>query len=153
MSDLVVVMNKGKIEQMGAPAEVYEHPQSEFVANFLGNANFLAATVAGGEGDVIAVRLADGSTLRVAGGSARPIHAGEAVKVVVRAEKVVLAAPGNGNLSGRITDVDYLGALARYEVELTGGQRLRALSSLHEKARSLGESVGVGIDPEHCRIL
>jgi hypothetical protein len=53
----------------------------------------------------------------------------------------------------RIVDVDYLGALARYEVELAGGQRLRALSSLHEKARSLGETVGVGIDPEHCRIL
>lgn len=39
MSDLVVVMNKGRIEQRGAPAEVYEHPRSAFVANFLGNAN------------------------------------------------------------------------------------------------------------------
>jgi ABC-type Fe3+/spermidine/putrescine transport system ATPase subunit len=65
----------------------------------------------------------------------------------------VLTAPQNGTLAGKIVDVDYLGALARYEVELAGGQRLRALSSLHEKARSLGETVGVGIDPEHCRIL
>src|SRR5882724_2540766 len=45
MSDLVVVMNKGRIEQMGVPAEVYEQPRSEFVASFLGNANFLPAVV------------------------------------------------------------------------------------------------------------
>jgi len=49
-------------------------------------------------------------------------------------------------LAGRIIDVDYLGALARYEVELAGGQRLRALSSLHQKAMTLGETVGVSID-------
>ncbi|GAB2175741.1 ABC transporter ATP-binding protein [Dongia sp. agr-C8] len=153
MSDVVVVMNKGKIEQMGAPAEVYEQPQSEFVANFLGNANFLTATVAGGEGGAIQARLADGSTLHVGGGATRQVHAGDTVKVVVRAEKVVLGSPQIGALAGKIVDVDYLGALARYEVELQGGQRLRALSSLHEKVRGLGETVGVGIDPEHCRIL
>ena len=59
MSDIVVVMNKGKIEQMGAPAEVYEHPQSEFVANFLGNANFLTATLSGGDAEGVQVRLVD----------------------------------------------------------------------------------------------
>jgi putative spermidine/putrescine transport system ATP-binding protein/spermidine/putrescine transport system ATP-binding protein len=153
MSDLVVVMNKGKIEQMGAPAEVYEHPQSEFVANFLGNANFLTATVAGGDADAIQTRLADGALLKVAGGATRPVHAGDTVKIVVRAEKVVLTAPQSAGLSARIVDVDYLGALARYELELAGGQRLRALSSLQEKVRALGDSVGIAIDPEHCRIL
>jgi putative spermidine/putrescine transport system ATP-binding protein/spermidine/putrescine transport system ATP-binding protein len=153
MSDLVVVMNKGKIEQMGAPAEVYEQPQSEFVANFLGNANFLTATVAGGDAGAIQTRLADGAVLKVGGGATRAVHAGDTVKVVVRAEKVVLTPPQSASLAGRIVDVDYLGALARYELELAGGQRLRALSSLHEKVRTLGESVGIAIDPEHCRIL
>ena len=153
MSDLVVVMNKGKIEQMGAPAEVYEQPQSEFVANFLGNANFLTATVAGGDAGAIQTRLADGAMLKVGGGATRQVHAGDTVKVVVRAEKVVLTPPQSASLAGKIVDVDYLGALARYELELAGGQRLRALSSLHEKVRALGESVGIAIDPEHCRIL
>jgi putative spermidine/putrescine transport system ATP-binding protein/spermidine/putrescine transport system ATP-binding protein len=153
MSDLVVVMNKGRIEQMGAPAEVYEQPQSEFVANFLGNANFLTATVAGEDAGGIQARLADGALLKVARGATRPVHAGDMVKVVVRAEKVVLTAPQAAALTARIVDVDYLGALARYELELAGGQRLRALSSLHEKVRDLGQSVGIAIDPEHCRIL
>jgi ABC-type Fe3+/spermidine/putrescine transport system ATPase subunit len=153
MSDIVVVMNQGKIEQMGAPAEVYEHPQSEFVANFLGNANFLIATLSGGDAEGVQVRLAGGSVLWVAGGVTRQVHAGDTVKVVVRAEKVVLMPPQSGTLQAKIVDVDYLGALARYELELPGGQRLRALASLHEKVRSLGESVGIAIDPEHCRIL
>jgi len=153
MSDVVVVMNKGRIEQMGSPFEVYEHPQTEFVAGFLGNANFLPATVAAQHGASVQVRLAGGGELLVGGGCTRPVAAGDAVKVVVRAEKVMLAPHSSVPLPGRITDVDYLGALARYEVELSGGQRLRALSSLHQKAMSLGETVGVTIDPEHCRIL
>jgi len=153
MSDRVVVMNKGHIEQMGSPFDVYEHPASEFVASFLGNANFLEASVVSRQGEAVQVRLQDGAPLLVAGGCASSAAAGDRVKVVVRAEKVVLAAPQATPLAGRIIDVDYLGALARYEVELAGGQRLRALSSLHEKARGLGESVSVAIDPEHCRIL
>jgi spermidine/putrescine ABC transporter ATP-binding subunit len=153
MSDRVVVMNKGRIEQAGSPFEVYEHPQTEFVAGFLGNANFLQGTVAALQGEAVQVRLANGASLLVGGGCARPVAPGDAVKVVVRAEKVAVTPERTAPLMGRIVDVDYLGALARYEVELAGGQRLRALSSLHEKARSLGEAVGVGIDPEHCRIL
>jgi spermidine/putrescine ABC transporter ATP-binding subunit len=153
MSDRVVVMNKGRIEQMGSPFEVYERPQTEFVAGFLGNANFLQATVAAIEGEAVQVRLDGGSGLLVGGGCAKPVKPGDAVKVVVRAEKVVVTPECTVPIMGKIIDVDYLGALARYEVELPGGQRLRALSSLHEKARSLGETVGVGIDPEHCRIL
>ena len=153
MSDRVVVMNKGRIEQMGSPFDVYEYPQTEFVAGFLGNANFLQATVVAMQGDAVQVRLAGGANLLVGGGHARPVAPGDAVKVVVRAEKVVVTPECTVPIMARIVDVDYLGALARYEVELAGGQRLRALSSLHEKARSLGETVGVGIDPEHCRIL
>jgi ABC-type Fe3+/spermidine/putrescine transport system ATPase subunit len=153
MSDLVVVMNKGKIEQIGAPAEVYEHPQSEFVASFLGNANFLTATVTGGREGAIEVKLADGAPLVVGGGNLRPVKNGDTVRVVVRAEKLKLTPHCTVPIAGKIVDVDYLGALARYDVDLAGGQRVRALSSLHERALSAGEPVGVSIDPEHCRIL
>jgi spermidine/putrescine ABC transporter ATP-binding subunit len=153
MSDVVVVMNKGRIEQMGTPFDVYEHPKSEFVASFLGNANFLEATVVGSQGEAVQVRLAEGAPLLIGGGCARPVSNGDRVKVVVRAEKVMLEPHCSVPLAGKITDVDYLGALARYEVELAGGQRLRALSSLHQKAMSLGEAVGVSMAPEHCRIL
>jgi ABC-type Fe3+/spermidine/putrescine transport system ATPase subunit len=153
MSDVVVVMNKGRIEQVGAPEEVYEHPQSEFVASFLGNANFLAATVTGWHGNAIEVSLADGTRLLVGGGSARPVQTGDLVKVVVRAEKIVLRASEGAPFTGRIADLDYLGALARYDIDLAGGQRVRALSSLQHRAHAAGETVGITIEPEHCRIL
>jgi len=153
MSDIVVVMNKGRIEQMGAPAEVYEHPQSEFVASFLGNANFLAATVTSGRDGAIEVKLADGTPMTVGGGAARPVTAGDTVKVVVRAEKLVLRPLEGAPLKGRIADVDYLGALARYDIDLAGGTRVRALSSLQHKAHAMGEAVGIAVEPEHCRIL
>jgi ABC-type Fe3+/spermidine/putrescine transport system ATPase subunit len=153
MSDVVVVMNKGHIEQVGTPNEVYEHPQSEFVASFLGNANFLTGTVAQVQDSAIQVRLSDGTPLLVGGGAARRVNAGDTVKVVVRAEKIMLGAAQGAPLSGKIADVDYLGALARYDIDLAGGQRIRALSSLHQKPHAEGETVGVAIEPEHCRII
>jgi ABC-type Fe3+/spermidine/putrescine transport system ATPase subunit len=155
MSDLVVVMNKGRIEQRGAPAEVYEHPRSEFVANFLGNANFLPATVVTADGSGISVALADGSRLAVAD-AARPVQAGEKVNVVVRAEKIELNGAGMANgsiLKGAITAVDYLGSTARYDVTLVGGEKLTTLATIRDGARRSGDQVSLSIAAEHCRIL
>ncbi|WP_374382163.1 ABC transporter ATP-binding protein [Dongia sp.] len=149
MSDLVVVMNKGKIEQRGAPAEVYEHPRSEFVANFLGNANFLAGKVVAVDGKRVSVALADGARIDVAD-VARSVQTGEAVNVIVRAEKIEL---GQAGLSGTIAAVDYLGSTARYDVTLAGGQKVMALATIRDGARRVGEAVSLAIAPEHCRIL
>jgi len=149
MSDLVVVMNKGRIEQRGAPAEVYEHPGSAFVANFLGNANFVSGIVAGIEGRRVSVALADGARIDVAD-AARAVQVGEAVNVIVRAEKIEL---GGGNLAGTIAAVDYLGSTARYDVTLSGGQKVTALATIRDGARRVGETVSLAIAAEHCRIL
>jgi ABC-type Fe3+/spermidine/putrescine transport system ATPase subunit len=149
MSDLVVVMNKGRIEQRGAPAEVYEHPRSEFVANFLGNANFVSGTVAAVDGKRVSVALADGARIDVAD-AARGVQVGEPVNVIVRAEKIAL---GGGNLSGIISAVDYLGSTARYDVTLSSGQKVTALATIRDGARRVGEPVSLSIAAEHCRIL
>ncbi|MET1029097.1 MAG: ABC transporter ATP-binding protein [Dongiaceae bacterium] len=152
MSDLVVVMNRGHIEQMGAPAEVYEQPRSEFVASFLGNANFLSATVREVTAGGVIVDLNGAGSLLVAAAS-RQVSPGEAVKVVVRAEKIDIAAPGQTGLQARVADVDYLGSMARYQMELPGGQRLLCLVSLKDRALELGQAVSLQIDPRHGRIL
>ncbi len=150
MSDLVVVMDRGRIEQMGAPADVYEHPASEFVANFLGNANFLPASVVAVAAQGVTVALVDGTQLAV-GSAARHVDVGDDVKVVVRAEKVEFKP--SGPLSGRVVAVDYLGATARYDLELRGGERLSALATIRDQARRVGDEVTIAIAPEHCRIL
>jgi spermidine/putrescine ABC transporter ATP-binding subunit len=158
MSDQVVVMNAGRIEQQGTPSEVYEHPNSEFVANFLGNANFLHGKVTSVTGGEIRLQIAGGVSMAIRGGAVRSVSVGDQVRAVVRAEKIALlhvdgSQTANAGLAGRIVDVDYLGALARYDIELPDGQRLRALSSLRERAHAAGEAVRLSIAPEHCRIL
>jgi putative spermidine/putrescine transport system ATP-binding protein/spermidine/putrescine transport system ATP-binding protein len=152
MSDLVVVMNKGRIEQMGAPTEVYEQPRSEFVASFLGNANFLPAVVQQVATNGISVTLDGGDGLLV-GDAARPVAPGEKVRVVVRAEKIEIAASYADGLAAKVVDVDYLGSMARYQMELQGGQRVLSLVSLKDRALVLGDMVKLQIDPRHCRIL
>ena len=150
-SDLVVVMNKGRIEQSGPPSEVYERPQSEFVAAFLGNANFLDATVEALSADGAVARLPGGGRLAVATDGIH-LKAGAAVRLVVRGEKIDLDGGANG-LAGRVLDVDYLGALARYEIDLGGDQRVIALAAIRSGVRSVGEQVNLHIDPGHCRIM
>jgi len=152
MSDLVVVMNKGRIEQMGPPAEVYEEPRSEFVASFLGNANFLPAVVSEITDDGMIVAMEGGDRLLV-GDAARPVAIGEPVRVVVRAEKIAVAGSQMTGLQARVVDVDYLGSMARYQMELRGGEKLLSLVSLKDRALDLGEVVTLQIEPRHCRIL
>jgi putative spermidine/putrescine transport system ATP-binding protein/spermidine/putrescine transport system ATP-binding protein len=150
MSDHVVVMNKGRIEQIGAPREVYEHPHSAFVASFLGNANFISGQVRSavdGKAQVgIGAHALNATT-------ERRLQVGETVTVVVRAEKIDLLAPGQGGLPGTVADVDYLGALARYQITLADGTKLLGLASLKDKPLAVGQPVELRIEPEHCRIL
>ncbi len=102
MSDRIAVFNKGKIEQVGSPAEIYEHPATAFVAGFVGVSNLV-----GGD---LAKRIT-----------------GSASRFSIRPEKIHLQKPGEATVPGQIVadglvrDVVYLGLYTRYLVELTGG--------------------------------
>jgi putative spermidine/putrescine transport system ATP-binding protein len=105
MSDRVAVFSHGKIEQIGAPIEIYECPRTAFVAGFVGVSNII--------GGALAERLS-----------------GEPITFAVRPEKIRMAAPdaplepGAVSLAGRVADVVYLGMHTRYIVEVDGGARL-----------------------------
>ena len=105
MSDRLAVFNNGRIEQVGAPAEVYEHPATRFVAGFVGTSNLLR--------DEVAERVL-----------------GTRGTFTIRPEKIHLAAPGapvaadEGAASGVIRDVVYLGPDTRYIVSLDAGAEL-----------------------------
>jgi spermidine/putrescine transport system ATP-binding protein len=114
MADVIVVMNGGRIEQLGDPAELYERPATEFVANFLGVSNLLPGTIENG-----GVRLDDGAMLHVA----RPIldgHTGS-VSVGIRPEKLRIG-PGENTLSGEIVERAYVGVATQYVVNTSHGQ-------------------------------
>ena len=112
LSDVVVVMNAGRVEQFGTPDEVYRRPASRFVADFIGRANFVEATVAEVDGNQVAVDVL-GRALRV---PAAPGHAvGGPATIVVRPESIRV---GVGELRGRVRRATFLGPIAEYELEV-----------------------------------
>ncbi len=113
ISDRIVVMNGGVIEQIGTPVEVYARPATRFVADFIGKANFLTAIVGtGGELRVGEAVLSTGYTGKAA--------QGETVTVLVRPEAVRLSAEPLP-LRGRVVRAMFLGSVAEYLVEVEGG--------------------------------
>jgi iron(III) transport system ATP-binding protein len=116
LSDVVVVMNAGRIEQAGPPDEVYRRPATRFVADFIGRANFLSADVLAVAGETIDVSLLDVAMTIAAGEGHR---AGGRAIVVARPESVRV---GEGDLRARVKGSTFLGSYVEYELELGGGQ-------------------------------
>lgn len=124
MADTVAVMNLGRIEQMGAPEELYESPQTAFVATFLGQSNLFGGEVTGTTANVVSVK-ASGYELRVP--SDRAVAHRGVVTVGIRPEKVTLhpKKPTAGSHEtivgpGRVVDASFSGVSIQYLVEVPG---------------------------------
>ena len=114
LSDKIIIMNKGHIEQVGTPHEVYQHPASRFVADFIGSANFVEAKVGEGdsEGEMIPVRmLNEDFNVHYAG---LPVKAGDTVQIVLRPEAIRLA--DSGDVEAEVVSSTYMGAVQEYVV-------------------------------------
>ncbi len=120
MSDLVVVMRDGRIEQQGAPGALYERPRSEFIADFLGAANLVAGAVEGGF-----FAIPGGPRIALAQAAASPAGA---ARLMIRPERVRWPdeEPAEIRLEGQVAGVTYLGQQIRYRIALPGGQTLMA---------------------------
>ncbi len=148
MADTIAVMNKGVIEQMGRPAELYDSPATTFVSNFLGQSNLVKAEVVGRDGDHLVV---DAYGSKLAAPASRARRTDGTVWVGVRPEKVFLASTdaGHGNdgnlLSGGVvSDVSFIGVSTQYLVRTGWGQELTVFEQ-NSGARS-GFRVGDPVD-------
>ncbi|MWB98769.1 ABC transporter ATP-binding protein [Agromyces seonyuensis] len=156
MADTVAVMNKGRIEQLGAPEELYELPRTAFVATFLGQSNLFTGDVVAGNPNSITVDV--GGTAIVVPLDRAAKHTGT-VSVGVRPEKVALhrsapAPDGERNVlgAGRVVDVSYTGVSTQYLVEVPGiAGRLTvfAQNSGVGHSASLGDEVWLSWRVEH----
>ncbi|MDX1521659.1 MAG: ABC transporter ATP-binding protein [Anaerolineae bacterium] len=117
VSDRIVVMNQGRIEQIGTPQEIYRQPQTAFVADFIGRTNFVEATVRGINGDTVALDVF-GQTL-TAPMPTIPVSADQLVKLVVRPE-AIRVVEGDGHLRGTVRWASYLGNSVEYEIDVAG---------------------------------
>ena len=112
LADRIVIMNKGTIEQVGTPAEIYNHPASTYVAGFIGSPamNFLPGVISVAQR---AVLLSDGARLDISAEAARG-HDGLLVQVGLRPEQIALARPGQSGLTARFDFAEELGATRLY---------------------------------------
>ncbi|MFB9546086.1 ABC transporter ATP-binding protein [Micromonospora sagamiensis] len=158
MADTVAVMNAGRIEQVGAPADLYEFPATVFVANFLGQSNLLVAEAAGPTRGEVAV-TAHGARFTVPVARARadrgPVHLG------VRPEKLRLAAStdevpdGHQHVVGVVADAAYVGVSTQYQVHTGAGGELSVFAANNgtEGRHPVGSSVVAYWRPEHAFLL
>jgi iron(III) transport system ATP-binding protein len=139
LSDRIVVMENGRIAQVGAPRDVYARPASMFVATFLGEASFLDAKVIERQGPRLLVESVLG---RCAIDDARDITNGRSVTLVVRPESLRLSREPSG-MRARIRTVTDLGAQVLYELDLSGTILLvRALESIFREGEEVSVAAG-----------
>ncbi|MFE7813533.1 ABC transporter ATP-binding protein [Streptomyces sp. NPDC057433] len=125
MADTVAVMNAGRVEQLGAPTELYENPRTTFVADFLGTSNFIEADVDTRSGDDIVLKAGAGRLVLPSARNSGPTATGGKVLLGVRPEKISLVhaddagriPEGRNRITGRISDSSYLGVSTQFVVD------------------------------------
>ncbi len=146
MSDRVAVFNKGKIEQLDTPQKLYEHPRTEFVARFVGNANVLSANVL--SANVLNTSVLNKNLID---------HNNPNQTFALRPERIRLSDKMNTsnanemNLTGTLLDIHFLGAQTRFEINL-GKQRITTLGEPNPNLK-IGQTVYLNFDSHALRAL
>ena len=156
MSDRIAIYNHGKIEQIARPKEIYEHPVNAFVADFIGESNFLPVDIVENNGGdmVLKVKSAAGSLVKHKLIGEAP--ANDDIKLVIRPEKVLIGLDlAEKKVEGVITDVIYLGEMVRYIVLIDGKYQFIAKQQTVEvvDAFSVGQTVQLGWDDSNAMLL
>jgi ABC-type Fe3+/spermidine/putrescine transport system ATPase subunit len=140
ISDRIAVMNLGRIEQIGAPREVYNRPRTRFVADFIGDINLIEGEWRGG------AFVADGTPLPAPAGA----QSGGAT-IAIRPERVRLA--GTGTLKGRVATRIFVSGQVHYRVRLDTGRELAAKANEGAGDFAIGAEVGVDWAPGDVVVL
>ncbi|OQM77109.1 ABC transporter ATP-binding protein [Manganibacter manganicus] len=155
MSDRIAVMSAGRVLQVGAPREIYDSPADRFVADFIGESNFLRAEMAGMNGARARARLASG--VEIEARLPEGFSPGESVTVVVRPEHAQLvAADFDSSMPGTIENIVYLGTDTHFHLRLDGGEAFVVRRQNSPNAASTfekGARVGILIGSTAAQIL
>ena len=141
MSDTVVVMNEGKIQQIGSPIDIYNEPENAFVADFIGESNILDGVM---KADYRA--SFSGKTFECLDSGFEP---NEPVDIVVRPEDVDIVAPEKGMVQGIVTSVTFLGVHFEIIVDIGGFKWMIQTTDEHHE----GETVGLFIEPDAIHVM
>jgi putative spermidine/putrescine transport system ATP-binding protein len=144
ISDRVVVMHGGRIQQVDAPHRLYEHPQSRLISSFVGKTNLLRGTVRAG-----LLELASG--IRVAAGSG--CTDGQQLTIVLRPEKIVIRADGAGQVRGRVAERFFLGSQWLYRIDCPLGELEVTCANAGQSPWEEQAEVSLDWRPDAARVL
>src|SRR6187397_814887 len=158
MSDRIAVMNGGRVEQTGTPREIYDRPQSAFVADFIGSLNALDVRIDELVGEHAVMRV--GEAERVVASVGRGHRPGETVRVAVRPERVRIAAggeplqDGGSRLEGTVAEVVFLGMYTQFHVDTRAGRVVsHRLADEAPVGLEDGSRVTLSWEPEQASLL
>ena len=142
MSDTIVVMNQGYIQQIGSPEKIYNEPENAFVADFIGDSNIIGGIMI--EDKLVEILSARFPCVDTGFGTNRPVD------VVIRPEDVILSSPADGRLAGIVTHLIFKGV--HYELEVTTPDGYEWL--VHSTGMyPVGTQVGIDVDPFNIQIM
>lgn len=157
MADRVAIMNAGKIEQIGKPEEIYNSPETEFIANFVGKSNFVRGRIVGVTQKEAKVVTWEGLNIII---SNLGFSVGQEVNLAIRPEKIRIMERGQdgfliNSCSGRIEFTAFLGSIAQYQVLSEEGHRFIIEQQINEAVtlREKGEKICLGWSPKDCLVL
>ena len=141
MSDTIVVMNQGYIQQVGTPEDIYNEPKNAFVADFIGDSNIIPSIMV--EDKLVNILGTNFSCVDIGFGRNKPVD------VVIRPEDIDLVKPENGTVTGRVTSLLFKGV--HYEMEVTANGREWLVHSTD--LFPVGSEVGIHVDPYDIQIM
>lgn len=149
ISDKIIIMSKGKVEQIGSPREIYYHPSTKFVADFIGEANFLKAAVLSTAGEKAKIKVA-GNEFEV--NNFAKAKAGDEATLVIRPEGATLAE--TGLLEGTVTLSTFMGSYQYYQV-MVGDMEIQITdyNPVNRRIYEVGEKAYLDFDPKGVYIL
>ena len=149
ISDKIIIMSKGKVEQIGTPREIYYHPNSRFVADFIGEANFLKAKVLRTQGDKAGIGVA-GEELEV--NNFCQAKAGDEAALVIRPEAAALA--DKGYLEAKVVLSTFMGAYQYYQVQVGDMEiQITDYNPVNRRIYEVGETAYLDFDTQGVYIL
>ena len=145
MADRIMVMNRGRVEQIGTPFDIYTHPRTLFVADFIGQANALPGTLEAAESPERGVMAAGGAKVPVKLFDDMEYKTGGTIRLILRPEAVTLKSPDEGLLRGCVESAVFSGDRMEYVVALESGEKLSVMENYFPGAtrREAGENVGL----------
>ena len=159
MSDRIAVMNDGRIEQCGPPTDLYDEPANRFVADFIGESNFVDGKVTTHDASTTCIAVPGLGEVRARRKVGDNPESGADAALTVRPEKIVTTdergIPGMNVVSGTVSDVIFVGEMRRYVVTLPGGQELVLKAQNRSGVQSFGrgDPITVAWSIDDCRLV